>query len=405
MPTGAARLILALGLILAGCGVERSPAPSTTAGESAAPSASGAPALHTFADEELYHPSAEAVAAAAPGEIIESVEIGSTPGTRAWFVVYGSTGLDGEPVAVSGIILAPEAPPAAGDAYPIVAWAHGTTGIADDCSPSHGGVGSLAPLLELAADGYVVTATDYEGLGTDGIHPYLVGISEGRSVLDSIRAAMGLPDAHAGTESVAIGFSQGGHATLWAAELQPTYAPDLSVLGAFAASPPTDLYGLEKWAFEKAADGNVDAAAPMMLMFGAWNVIYDARLDFLTDTGQALATAAPDWCFPTMPSATPYHSDPAGLLAWRELLAANSPGAARTDVPIRVVSPEGDESVDYDTQVAGVAVMCAMGDTVELVTVPGGHDASIRPPSAWAGAITWIGDRFAGVPAISTCAS
>jgi hypothetical protein len=118
-----------------------------------------------------------------------------------------------------------------------------------------------------------------------------------------------------------------------------------------------------------------------------------------------LAIAAPDECFPTMPSATPYHSDPAGLLAWRELLAANSPGAARTDVPIRVVSPEGDESVDYDTQVAGVAVMCAMGDTVELVTVPGGHDASIRPPSAWAGAITWIGDRFAGVPAISTCAS
>jgi pimeloyl-ACP methyl ester carboxylesterase len=362
-----------------------------------------APVLPAAADDDLYHPSAEAVAAAAPGEIIESAEIRGGSGTRAWFVVYGSTGLDGQPIAVSGLILAPQAPPGAGG-YPVVAWAHGTTGIADFCSPSRGGVGDLGPLLDLAAEGYVVTATDYEGLGTDGVHPYLVGISEGRSVLDSIRAAMALPEAHAGTEAVVIGISQGGHATLWAAELQPTYAPELSVLGAFAASPPTDMVGLETWAFQQAADGTIGAAAPMVMIFGVWHGLYDAPLDFLTDAGQASALAVPGGCDPSMPSTTPYLSDPAQSTQWRALLAANSPGAVATDVPIRVVSPREDQAVAYGTQVAGVATMCAIGDSVELLTVTGGHDASIATPAAWSAAVTWIGDRFAGVAAASTCA-
>lgn len=399
--------IILCAFAMAACSVQPSgsvsPSGSPTTAESAVPSASVAPVLPAAADDELYHPSAEAVAAAAPGEIIESAEIRGGSGTRAWFVVYGSTGLHGQPIAVSGLILAPQAPPQAGG-YPVVAWGHGTTGVADFCSPSRGGVGDLAPLLELAAQGYVVTATDYEGLGTDGVHPYLVGISEGRSVLDSVRAAMALPEAHAGTEAVVIGISQGGHATLWAAELQPSYAPELSVLGAFAASPPTDMVGLETWAFQQAAGGNIDAAAPAVMIFGVWQGLYDAPLDFLTEAGRASAMAVPGGCDPTMPSTTPYLSDPAQTAEWRALLAANSPGTAATDVPIRVVSAHDDQAVAYETQVAGVTAMCGIGDTVELLTIAGGHDASIATPAAWSAAVTWIRDRFAGVAAVSTCA-
>ena len=402
----AARLILAAAAVLPACSVQPSgsgsPSGSATTAE-AVPSASVARVLPAAADDELYHPSAEAVAAAAPGEIIESAEIRGGSGTRAWFVVYGSIGLDGQPIAVSGLILAPQAPPESGG-YPVVAWAHGTTGVADFCSPSGGGVRDLAPLLDLAAEGYVVTATDYAGLGTDGVHPYLVGISEGRSVLDSIRAAMALPEAHAGTEAVVIGISQGGHATLWAAQLKPTYAPELSVLGAFAASPPTDMVGWETWAFQQAAGGNIGAAAPAVMIFGVWQGLYDAPLDFLTEAGRASAVAVPGGCDPTMPSTTPYLSDPAQTAEWRALLAANSPGAVATDVPIRVVSPQDDQSVSYETQVAGVAAMCGIGDTVEQLTIAGGHDASIATPAAWSAAVRWIGDRFAGVAAVSTCA-
>lgn len=394
-------------LLLAACTAQPSASvvPSSSAAPSASPvpSTSSAPGLPAVASPDDYYPSAEEVAATAPGAIIRALEIQAPQGMRAWFVVYGSTGLDGKPVAVSEMILAPEPPPA-GSGYPIVAWAHGTTGVADQCAPSKEGVTAIRSELQaLVAQGYVVAATDYEGLGTDGIHPYLVGVSEGRSIVDSILAAMALPDAHAGGPAVVIGHSQGGHAALWAAELAPTYAPDLPLLGVFAASPPTDMVAWETWAFDQAASGVISPAAAPLLLFGVWNGIYDAPLGFLTNEGRQSALAGRDGCFPTDVNSTPYLSDPARNAEWRNLLARNSPGGVGTTVPIRVVSPEADEAVDYHTQLAGMEAMCAVGDTVELWTVGGDHDASIWTPSAWPEAVTWINDRFAGVAAVSTC--
>jgi pimeloyl-ACP methyl ester carboxylesterase len=371
----------------------------------AAPSGSKAAGLPATASNDAYYPSDDEIAAAAPGQLITSVEILAPAGMRAWFVVYGSTGLDGKPVAVSGMVMAPEQPPAEGG-YPIVAWAHGTTGVADDCAPSKEGISGLPDdIRALVRDGYVVTATDYEGLGTDGIHPYIVGASEGRSVLDSIRAVAQLTEAHAGDQAVVIGLSQGGHAALWAAQLQPTYAAELSLLGALAASPPTDLVGFETWAYEEAGQGNVAAAAAPVLLFGVWNAIYDVPLSFLTDTGRSSALAGRDGCGPTPFSVTPYASDPAGIPEWHALLAGNSPGAVKTDVPIRVVSPEGDEAVGFETQAAGVDALCATGDMVEFWRVSGGHDASLATPASWGEAVKWIGERFAGVASVSTCSA
>jgi hypothetical protein len=76
-----------------------------------------------------------------------------------------------------------------------------------------------------------------------------------------------------------------------------------------------------------------------------------------------------------------------------------------TDVPIRVVSPEDDEAVLYDSQVAGVQALCAVGDSVEFWSVRGGHDASIWTPASWDEATSWIKDRFAGIAPISTCSA
>ena len=396
-------------LILAACSTPPSPsvAPSISASPLASElpsvSASVAAGLPVAAEPGLYYPTAEVIALAKPGQLILNEEIRATPGMRAWFVVYGSTGLDGKPVAVSGIFLAPEAAPAEGG-YPVVAWAHYTTGVADVCAPSRAGINNIPTEVKaLVTKGYVVIATDYEGLGTTGVHPYLVGISEGRSVLDSIRAVQTLPDAHAGTEAVVIGLSQGGHAALWSAELAPSYAPGLALLGAYAGSPPTDLVGWESWAFGEAAKGTLDRASAPLLMFGVWNAIYDASLSFLTNEGRQSALAGRDACDPTPVSSTPYLRDPAKDPVWHNLLAKNSPGLALTGVPIRVVSPTADEAVQYDTQVAGVQVMCAIGDTVELRTIAGGHDASMGSPSAWNDVGEWITDRFAGVEAVTTC--
>lgn len=271
---------------------------STSADASIPPSAA---ALLDVAPPDFYHPAADHVAAATPGQLLATVEIRAPQRMRAWTVLYRSTGLDGQPVAVSGIVLAP-AEPASGGNYPVVAWAHYTTGVADDCAPSYQGVDGISPaILLLVEDGYVVTATDYEGLGTDGVHPYLVGISEGRSVLDSIRAVQALPEARAAEEAVVIGHSQGGHAALWAAELAPTYATDVEVLGAMAASPPADLLAGATSAFSAAAGGDPGVG----LVFGAWSDVYGLPLDFLTDEGQRSAVASRDACSRPMSAPTP----------------------------------------------------------------------------------------------------
>ena len=96
---------------------------------------------------------------------------------------------------VSGVVVAPSGEPPDGG-WPVVAWAHGTTGIALSCAPvartPSAGMSSYPSSTELLEAGAVVAITDYPGLGTPGPHPYLVGESEGRAVLDSIRAARSL---------------------------------------------------------------------------------------------------------------------------------------------------------------------------------------------------------------------
>jgi pimeloyl-ACP methyl ester carboxylesterase len=157
-------------------------------------------------------------------------------------LLYRSQAVDGKTIAVSGTVSIPKGKaPKAG--WPVITWAHGTVGIADVCAPSLVGTQSNydSPLLNrwLKA-GYAVVRTDYEGLGTPGEHPYLIGVSEGRSVLDMARAARKL-DSSLGKSVVIAGHSQGGHAVLWAASLAKKFTPDLKVQGTVAFAPASHL--------------------------------------------------------------------------------------------------------------------------------------------------------------------
>jgi pimeloyl-ACP methyl ester carboxylesterase len=157
-------------------------------------------------------------------------------------VLYRSTGADGKPTAVSGAVAVPRGKAPKGG-WPVITWAHGTTGIADSCAPTRSNAlgGYDHALLEgwLKA-GYAVVRTDYAGLGTPGTHPYLIGVSEGRSVLDMVRAARKL-DKHIGKRVIIAGHSQGGHAALWAAALAPKWTPELTIRGTVAFAPASHL--------------------------------------------------------------------------------------------------------------------------------------------------------------------
>lgn len=164
----------------------------------------------------------------------------------------------------------PLATPSGG--YHIVANAHGTVGLDDACSLTGTVYGSgLAGLF--GARGTIGVATDYPGLGTSGVHPYLVSDVEGSSALDSIRAAA-LLSASLGVatsgRSAVVGVSQGGHATLAAAALHSSYAPELEIR-AFGAAAPASVW-LEHWQGGLAIDG--DHLVYHALLAYAWSDYY-----------------------------------------------------------------------------------------------------------------------------------
>jgi pimeloyl-ACP methyl ester carboxylesterase len=157
-------------------------------------------------------------------------------------VLYRSAGVDGKPIAVSGAVAVPRGKPPKGG-WPILTWAHGTTGIADVCAPTRAPVAVSyvrRDLGDFLKAGFAVVSTDYQGLGTPGTHMYLVGKEEGRSVLDIVRAARQL-DPRLGKRVVIAGHSQGGHAALWAAALAPKWTPELDLEGTIAYAPASHI--------------------------------------------------------------------------------------------------------------------------------------------------------------------
>ena len=166
-------------------------------------------------------------------------------GRRSRLILYRSTGPDGKANAVSGSLALPKGKAPKGG-WPVISYAHGTTGSADSCAPTRGyDAGTLVsyayPLLKrwLKA-GYAVVRTDYEGLGTPGVHAYLDGQTEGYSVLDAVRAARKL-EPRLSKQLVIAGHSQGGHAALFAASLAPSWTPELRLRGTVAFAPASHL--------------------------------------------------------------------------------------------------------------------------------------------------------------------
>ena len=167
-----------------------------------------------------------------------------TPAASNTLVLYRSTDAAGRTDAVSGAITVPKGKAPKGG-WPILTWAHGTTGIADQCAPTRDPSGVLtayvhSDLARWVKAGYAVVRTDYQGLGTPGVHGYLIGKDEGRSVLDIVRAARKL-NHNLSNRVIIAGHSQGGHAALWAAALAKSWTPELKIAGTTAFAPASHL--------------------------------------------------------------------------------------------------------------------------------------------------------------------
>jgi acetyl esterase/lipase len=365
-----------------------------------------------WAQTPFYLASAQEVAGPPGSMIRQEPMLGAPLGSAAYRVLYRSTGLNGEPIAVSGVAIVPIGPAPVGG-RPVIAWAHPTSGVVPHCAPSRALVffQTVQGLREMLALGYAVVATDYPGLGTPGPHPYLVGVSEGRAVLDSVRATQALPQAGASANFAVWGHSQGGHAALYAGLLAKSYAPDLNLFGIAVAAPATDLATLQTDDFDTEGGKNLTA-----MTLWSWARVYGAPIEKAVLPG-AMPTVdrLANQCIESIVDllvrarlSKPLDrdflavDDLAKLEPWRSLMIRNSPGPLPRDIPVFIAQGTTDNVVVPSVTAAYMQKLCKGASAVQFVSMPGVGHAFIARNSANA-AVAWMTDRFRGAPPPNDC--
>ncbi|MBI3213479.1 MAG: lipase [Mycobacterium sp.] len=321
------------------------------------------------------------------------------------------SGVDGSPQTVSGVVFAPFGTPPAGG-WPIIAFGHPSSGVQWDCAPSQSPwLLSLSEgIAALVKAGFIVTMTDYQGLGVQGTyHPYLDPTTEGMNVIDSVRAAQKLvPDAS--DRWVGVGVSQGGQAVWAANELASTYGAGLELLGSASASPALDISPMA----DTAAAGQLtteQTGAYVWILEALSNMHPDFDLDdyrhglakekwdTLIDCGGESSKARLDLSKQLTPDDLK-PSSPAAVDKLRGYLQQMSLPKVPAAAPILVMHGDSDRLVPSDWTEAAIKKACDMGDNVtSFIGVGKGHD-DVQAGSV----ITWVQQRFNGEEAKSTCA-
>lgn len=328
-------------------------------------------------------------------------------GARAVRILYHSVDSLGQDVATSGVVLVPAGKAPKGG-WPVIAWAHGTTGVARQCAPSlmkdlvYGEEG----LMPMVRAGFAVVATDYHGLGTSGEHQYVNKVAQARDVIHSVPAAHAAVPGLA-ADWVAIGHSQGGLATWGVAELEaqahdPHYRGAISVAGAaeFDALLPAMAQARGAAAFYlpymayavHAAEPGFDVSRLLEGMAleryddvthnGCW---YYAFARFQDDDGKPLLRA--DWLEAPEP---------------RRFFDGNRQGVAPVRGPLLVVAGEGDRTVPFAGVQQIVRRACTNHVPLEFRTLPKlDHDETMAQGTPMM--LDWVRDRLAGKPATDSC--
>lgn len=359
--------------------------------------------------------SADLPAGTAPGTLLKTEPFSRNlpAGSQAWKILYATTGRGGAVVPASGLVLAPKELPEG--PRPLIAWAHGTTGIARDCAPSllpdALAAGAAPAVTQVVTMGAVMVATDYVGMGTEGPDPYLVGEGQAHSVLDSIRAVRQFNELALQPETVVWGHSQGGAAALWTGILAPSYAPDAGVTAVAAMAPAANLTAMAN-SLQSLSIGSMLAAYVLQ----AYTDYYDdVRFnDYVSVAGRLPVRAMASRCIPD-PSTTVsvaealiigsqlYLKDPTtGPLGRR--LVENTPSAPLT-MPVFLGQGEADPLVKPDGQREYVAQQCAVGTNLEFREYPGRDHLSLvaEDSPAIADLMAWTKARLDGVPAVGNC--
>jgi hypothetical protein len=325
-------------------------------------------------------------------------------------VMYRSTeGDTGQSTVVSGTVFTPTGPAPAGG-WPVVSFGHGTIGIDNPCalSLSDSLLGQAPWVVGFAAKGYAVAMTDFQGLGAEGIHPYLDNKTAGYNIIDAVRALRST-FADVSTRWVAFGGSQGGGAAWSADEQAAAYAPELQLLGALAISPAADVVGL----VDKAQAGTLtkDQGPAFQLIVeslarlhpdlnrddyrhGAaaeyWDTLTACSGKLVNDRNAAIAKLKPTSFAP---------SSPAAADKLRGLLQAWTLPQRPLTAPLFVAYGGKDTFIDHQWTDAALQRACQLGGDVMWAFDPNAGHSEANATVL----LTWMDDRFAGKPVGNDC--
>ena len=409
--------LAALALVAAACGSSDSePAATTSTTTTVAATTTTTAAVTTttepvptvsypeFTGGDFYAPAS--LPSGEHGDVIWAEEIDAPTGAKAWRVLYLSESVNGDPIGVSGFVMTPdsEAPPGG---WPTISWAHGTTGVADVCAPTASPTltEDLGNFFAIAGGfGFAMVATDYEGLGTPGVHTWMVGDSAGRSVIDMMRAGLQIEEAGLGNRYIAWGHSQGAQAALFAGQLSESWAPELDLVGVVAGAPPhqlrqniahlltTDERGYAMMALVSYASVYSDAdpaaiATPEALAL--LDVVSEGCLSDIQQTYETLETLLIPGILDTEPLAS--------------LLAQNVSAQTAIPAPVLILHGEADQTFPVETSVGLLNQICDLGGVARRNTyIDKPHGAEVVLSYAL-DMLLWMNARFLDAPAPTDC--
>lgn len=338
-----------------------------------------------------------------PGELLAKQEITGVdvPGAKAYRILYRSLGHSGEPTISSGMAFVPTK---SAENQFMIGWAHPTSGLGDACAPSRNPdhlIDTKNWLNQMMANGWVVAATDYAGLGTPGVSMYLDGESEAADVTFSVKAAAQLPNVNAGKNWAAWGHSQGGHAVLWTGELAKKYAPELNLVAVAAAAPAAELnlimgaqwkkvvgwvigpevaQGLPKVYPDMTLDGIISKAGQKDGEKIAMECIMDAAL-----SGMARQDLLKEQYF---------ISNPVENTGWRSAMEAETPKPL-LNIPVLVAATVDDAIVLSWPNAVLQKKWCAAGSSLDMMWVGDVNHQQVAT-TVGPGVVSWLTQRFAG---------
>ncbi|KTD68688.1 Secretory lipase [Legionella steelei] len=385
------------------------------------------------------------------GSLIKYESIATTfPGIQAWKIAYLSSDVNGNKTLATGILVAPLSD--SQKPRPVMAWAHGTTGTAQNCGPSQvlnpaqplnqyflmNGTSwtdfGLPAMNAFIKAGYVIVATDYQGLGGGGKHQYAVATTQAQDVINSIRAATQLKEAHAGNRAIVYGWSQGGGATLAVGGMQHylkiknSVNNQIKILG-FVAMAPYDIAATfpAQIKTEQEALGHLKNISKL---FGTnvfnfthyaqnlWGLVAafpELKLsDILTDEGADVVNKlmARKCMHGASDTLSFNYGDRYQNFLRSDIKNANSWVKANIKGSVNPIAPLAPVIIYWGTNDTTVPPimgslyfkqMCKIGGQVIRVQLPGNQNHFTTPASAEPLYVPWVADRFAEKPVEHVC--